>query len=225
VPWYSGEGGLSGLVDTGTSHQGRRAERASRLATGITPRPHTWPDRGAVVPAPASDPRLGATRNRCARSCYLIQRGLLLPFTDGDGSPEGRGPRMGARARAAGYLRGQSLEPRRHLADPSRAHRPCPRKDPCVAAAADYWFKRPLLGNIVSLFSQHLFLSRAPAGPKRSCTARARLLKSGWNLVLFPEGSRSPDGRIQEFQARCRASRQRGPARRWCRCTSAALFK
>ena len=25
-------------------------------------------------------------------------------------------------------------------------------------------------------------------------------MKSGWNLVLFPEGSRSDDGRIQEFK-------------------------
>jgi 1-acyl-sn-glycerol-3-phosphate acyltransferase len=27
----------------------------------------------------------------------------------------------------------------------------------------------------------------------------SQLLKSGWNLMLYPEGTRSPDGRLQEF--------------------------
>jgi 1-acyl-sn-glycerol-3-phosphate acyltransferase len=68
-----------------------------------------------------------------------------------------------------------------------------------VAAAADYWFKRPLLGNIVSLFLNTFPFSRT-GGAQAQLNASSRLLKSGWNLVLFPEGSRSPDGRIQDFK-------------------------
>src|SRR5438128_10726725 len=68
-----------------------------------------------------------------------------------------------------------------------------------VAAAADYWFKRPLLCNLVSLFLNTFPFSRT-GGAQAQLNASSRLLKSGWNLVLFPEGSRSPDGRIQEFK-------------------------
>jgi 1-acyl-sn-glycerol-3-phosphate acyltransferase len=68
-----------------------------------------------------------------------------------------------------------------------------------VAAAADYWFKRPLLGNIVSLFLNTFPFSRT-GGAQAQLHSSSQLLKSGWNLVLFPEGSRSPDGRIQEFK-------------------------
>ena len=68
-----------------------------------------------------------------------------------------------------------------------------------VAAAADYWFKHPILGNIVSLFLNTFPFSRT-GGAQAQLHSSSQLLKSGWNLVLFPEGSRSPDGRIQEFK-------------------------
>ena len=68
-----------------------------------------------------------------------------------------------------------------------------------VAAAADYWFKRPMLGNLVSLFLNTFPFSRT-GGAQAQLHSSSQLLKSGWNLVLFPEGSRSPDGRIQEFK-------------------------
>jgi 1-acyl-sn-glycerol-3-phosphate acyltransferase len=74
------------------------------------------------------------------------------------------------------------------------------RDQTVVAAAADYWFKRPLLGNIVSLFLNTFPFSRT-GGAQAQLHSSSQLLKSGWNLVLFPEGSRSPDGRIQEFKA------------------------
>jgi 1-acyl-sn-glycerol-3-phosphate acyltransferase len=73
------------------------------------------------------------------------------------------------------------------------------RDDTVVAAAADYWFKRPLLGNVVSLFLNTFPFSRT-GGAQAQLHSSSQLLKSGWNLVLFPEGSRSVDGRIQEFK-------------------------
>src|SRR5207302_4286475 len=68
-----------------------------------------------------------------------------------------------------------------------------------VAAAADYWFEQPILGKGVSLFLNTFPFSRTGGG-QGELQSSSQLLKSGWNLVLFPEGSRSPDGRIQEFR-------------------------
>ena len=48
--------------------------------------------------------------------------------------------------------------------------------------------------------TDHVAGRRAQGGAQAQLNASSRLLKSGWNLVLFPEGSRSPDGRIQEFK-------------------------
>jgi 1-acyl-sn-glycerol-3-phosphate acyltransferase len=73
------------------------------------------------------------------------------------------------------------------------------RERTVVAAAADYWFKRPLLGNLVSLFLNTFPFSRT-GGAQAQLHSSSQLLKSGWNLVLFPEGSRSPDGRMHEFR-------------------------
>ncbi|TMD26090.1 MAG: 1-acyl-sn-glycerol-3-phosphate acyltransferase [Chloroflexi bacterium] len=108
----------------------------------------------------------------------------------GHGSSPRRGQGVGEGAQAPGDLRRQPLESRRHLAHPLLAHR---------AAAADYWFKHRILGNIVSLFLNTFPFSRT-GGAQGQLHSSSQLLKSGWNLVLFPEGSRSPDGRIQEFK-------------------------
>jgi 1-acyl-sn-glycerol-3-phosphate acyltransferase len=56
-----------------------------------------------------------------------------------------------------------------------------------------------MLGNIVSLFLNTFPFSRT-GGAQAQLHSSSQLLKSGWNLVLFPEGSRSTDGRIEEFK-------------------------
>ncbi len=68
-----------------------------------------------------------------------------------------------------------------------------------VAAAADYWFNRPLLGFFVhSLFNAFPMV--------RSGFARASLeqavnwIEGGGALLLFPEGTRSLNGEIQPFR-------------------------
>src|SRR6202158_2152060 len=80
MTWYSGQGGLTGLVRT----VGRITDDVRRVRRGWhwgTPPPHVWREQGAVVPAPAT--ALGSARQDPVRSIrYLIQRGLLLPFTE-----------------------------------------------------------------------------------------------------------------------------------------------
>src|SRR5712692_5778541 len=196
MTWYSGERGLTQLAGAvgGAVSDLRRVRRAWHWDT---PRPRSWPELGAVVPAPASD--LGWARQEPMRTIrYLIQHGLLLPFTEAMAHPKVEGRE---------WVR--DLERPVIFAANHSSHADTPlilhalsdraRERTVVAAAADYWFKRPLLGNVVSLFLNTFPFSRT-GGAQAQLHSSSQLLKSGWNLVLFPEGSRSPDGRIQEFK-------------------------
>jgi 1-acyl-sn-glycerol-3-phosphate acyltransferase len=195
VPWYSGDS-LTRLLDMagGLAHDVRRVRRGWHWDT---PRPHSWPERGAVVPAPASD--LGWARVEPVRSIrYLIQRALLLPFTEAMVHPKVEGREwVRELERPVIFAANHSSHADTSLILHSLTD--TARDRTVVAAAADYWFKHPLLGNLVSLFLNTFPFSRT-GGAQAQLHSSSRLLKSGWNLVLFPEGSRSPDGRIQEFK-------------------------
>lgn len=162
-----------------------------------TPRPHTWPERGAVVPSRPSD--LGWARQEPVRSLrYLIQHALLLPFTEAMAHPKVEGREwVRELERPVIFAANHSSHADTSLILHALTDRA--RDRTVVAAAADYWFKRPMLGNLVSLFLNTFPFSRT-GGAQAQLHSSSQLLKSGWNLVLFPEGSRSPDGRIQEFK-------------------------
>jgi 1-acyl-sn-glycerol-3-phosphate acyltransferase len=196
MPWYSGDRGLTRLAGV-VGDAVKDARRVRRAWHWDSPRPHTWPERGAVVPAPAFD--LQWARQEPVRSIrYLIQHGLLLPFNE-----------LMAHPKVEGREWVRELERPVIFAANHSSHADTPlilhaltdraRDRTVVAAAADYWFKRPLMGNIVSLFLNTFPFSRT-GGAQGQLHASSQLLKSGWNLVLFPEGSRSQDGRIQEFK-------------------------
>lgn len=196
MPWYSGDRGLvrftgmiGGVVDD--------VQRVRRAWHWDSPRPHTWPEKGAVVPTPASD--LGWARQEPVRTIrYLIQHGLLLPFTEVMAHPKVEGREwVRELERPVIFAANHSSHADTSLILHSLTDRA--RDRTVVAAAADYWFKRPLLGNLVSLFLNTFPFSRT-GGAQAQLHSSSQLLKSGWNLVLFPEGSRSPDGRIQEFK-------------------------
>jgi 1-acyl-sn-glycerol-3-phosphate acyltransferase len=149
------------------------------------------------VPAPASD--LGWARQEPVRSIrYLIQRGLLLPFTEAMAHPKVEG-REWVRELERPVIFAANHSSHADTSLILHALTDQARDRTVVAAAADYWFKRPLLGNIVSLFLNTFPFSRT-GGAQAQLHSSSQLLKSGWNLVLFPEGSRSPDGRIHEFK-------------------------
>jgi 1-acyl-sn-glycerol-3-phosphate acyltransferase len=196
MPWYSGDRGPVQLLRA-AGDVAKDIRRVQRGWHWDTPRPHTWPERGAVVPARASD--LGWARQEPVRSIrQLIQHGLLLPFTEVMSHPQVEGREwVRELERPVIFAANHSSHADTSLilhALPDRA-----RERTVVAAAADYWFKRPLLGNLVSLFLNTFPFSRT-GGAQAQLHSSSQLLKSGWNLVLFPEGSRSPDGRIQEFK-------------------------
>ena len=195
-PWYSGERGVTQLAGA-IGALVNDVQRVRRAWHWDTPRPHTWPELGAVVPPPASD--LGWARQEPVRTIrYLIQHGLLLPFTEAMAHPRVEGREWVKELdRPVIFAANHSSH-----ADTSlilHALTDTARDRTVVAAAADYWFKRPLMGNIVSLFLNTFPFSRT-GGAQGQLHASSTLLKSGWNLVLFPEGSRSQDGRIHEFK-------------------------
>jgi 1-acyl-sn-glycerol-3-phosphate acyltransferase len=67
-----------------------------------------------------------------------------------------------------------------------------------VGAAADYFFDARWRALGTSLVFNAFPVDRA-AGRRATVTAR-RLLDERWNLLLFPEGTRSPDGWVQRFR-------------------------
>jgi len=67
-----------------------------------------------------------------------------------------------------------------------------------VAAAADYFFDRRWKADAFSFLLGAIPIERTKVN-RRSADLAAELLADGWNLVIFPEGGRSPDGWAQEF--------------------------
>lgn len=68
-----------------------------------------------------------------------------------------------------------------------------------VGAAADYFFTGKVRGKLAALA-----LGAFPVERKRASASSARLavrlVQQGWNLILFPEGGRSPDGWLQDLK-------------------------
>ena len=69
-----------------------------------------------------------------------------------------------------------------------------------VSAAADYWFANPLLGNVTALLFNDFPMARK--GNVRPCMEHiVDLVDLGWSVLIFPEGTRSPNGELQPFKA------------------------
>lgn len=68
-----------------------------------------------------------------------------------------------------------------------------------VAAAADYFFTSRAKGAFSALAIGAIPMERTKVG-RRSADLAAELLEDGWNLVMFPEGGRSPDGWGRSFR-------------------------
>ncbi len=69
------------------------------------------------------------------------------------------------------------------------------RQRTAVAAAADYFFRKRWTAAVVSLLFSAVPISRSGGGmEKGSADHLHRLLRQRWNLLLYPEGTRSRDG-------------------------------
>ena len=159
-------------------------------------RPASWPKAAPGVPARASN--LDWARQEPVRSLrWLIQRGLSAPFARAV---------TGLRVEGAEWLREQkrpAILAANHVSHadtvvllaalPDRA-----REQTVVGAAADYWYRRPMLGRLVGL-ALNTFPFVRTGSAQAVLHSSSQLLRSGWNLLIYPEGTRSPDGRMGRF--------------------------
>jgi 1-acyl-sn-glycerol-3-phosphate acyltransferase len=69
------------------------------------------------------------------------------------------------------------------------------RKRTAVAAAADYFYRNRLVAALVSVIFNTVPLDRDGGGLGKQATEHLdKLLDQGWNLLLYPEGTRSRSG-------------------------------
>lgn len=68
-----------------------------------------------------------------------------------------------------------------------------------VAAASDYFFDKTWKSILWSFSLAAIPIERTKVN-RRSADTAADLLADGWNLAIFPEGGRSPDGWTQPFR-------------------------
>ncbi len=68
-----------------------------------------------------------------------------------------------------------------------------------VAAAADHFFDRRWKAHAWSLFLAAIPIERHKVN-RKSVEDTAALLRQGWNLIIYPEGGRSPDGWFQPMR-------------------------
>jgi 1-acyl-sn-glycerol-3-phosphate acyltransferase len=160
-------------------------------------RPASWPEPEPGVPDRPSN--LSWARTEPVRSLReLIQRGLSLPFTRLMTDPKVEGREWLRQLDRPAILASNHVS---HAdtqillyALPDQA-----RERTVVAAAADYWYRRPWLGRIVGLWLNTFPFSRT-GGAREVLHSASELLRSGWHLLYYAEGTRSTDGRMGSFQ-------------------------
>lgn len=133
---------------------------------------------------------------RVARALIVDQ--VLRPVVRVLGSPQ-----------LHGLDRLESLSPPAIFAANHRSHLDTPllltslpdrfRHRAVVAAGADYFFPNRVTGAISALAIGAFPIERLRVS-RRSADLAAEFLDDGWNLVIFPEGGRSPDGWGQAFR-------------------------
>jgi 1-acyl-sn-glycerol-3-phosphate acyltransferase len=75
------------------------------------------------------------------------------------------------------------------------------RQRTAVAAASDYFYKKRTVANGVALIFNTVPIARAAGAGGGSTEQVDRLIDQRWNVLLFPEGTRSRDGRLGKMRS------------------------
>jgi 1-acyl-sn-glycerol-3-phosphate acyltransferase len=76
------------------------------------------------------------------------------------------------------------------------------RRRTAVAAAADYFYRIPLIAHAVSLAFNTVAVQRKGGGVVPDAASQVgRLIQEGWSLLVFAEGTRSRDGTIGRLRS------------------------
>jgi len=73
------------------------------------------------------------------------------------------------------------------------------RHSTIVAGAADYFFDRRWKAHMWAFLTAAIPIERQKVN-RKSADLAAVLVEKGWNLLIYPEGGRTPDGWMQEFR-------------------------
>jgi long-chain acyl-CoA synthetase len=171
--------------------------------------------------APLSDDDVVRATDIAALHTMVLQRQGQEPEpppSDWAFSPPARAVRRALDATFTGWavdiVAGLRVEGREHLADVAgpalicpnhsshldapvvRAALPAAMRDQCaIAAAADYWFGGPVVGSAVGLALGAIPFGRT-SDVRASLEHVAELVNRGHTVIVFPEGTRSADGRL-----------------------------
>lgn len=194
--------GLAGVAGR-TVHRLAPSGLASRAGRARFPlAPPSWPES---VPRPAPEHHLGADYDTAWSRKYPIRlaRAMLLdnvtrPLTKVIASPDIRGAEYLNDVEAPVIFAANHAS---HV-DTALLLSSLPlrfRHKTVVAAAADYFFDRRWKADAWAFALAAIPFERAKVN-RRSAALAVELLADGWNLVIFPEGGRSPDGWGQTFR-------------------------
>ena len=128
------------------------------------PRPRSWPQAAPAVPDRPSN--LGWARMEPVRSIrFLLQTGLLMPFTKVMTDPQVHGSEWVRDLDRPAIIASNHVS---HADTPLLLHALSDRtrERTAVAAAADYFYKRPWLGRVVSLWLNTFPFARTGGAPE-----------------------------------------------------------
>ncbi|MBI4310284.1 MAG: AMP-binding protein, partial [Chloroflexi bacterium] len=75
------------------------------------------------------------------------------------------------------------------------------RRRTAVAAAADHWFEDGRIGGRVAAFLFNAFPFSRTDSIRPSLERCSKLIERGWSVMIYPEGTRSNDGRMGPFKS------------------------
>ena len=148
-----------------------------------------------------ADGDMGWARSRPACAVrQVIVRALIGPLMDLYSRPSVSGHEVFAQ------LDGPALLVATHAShmDAPTVLRSLPRdvsRRTLVAAAADYFYGNPMLGATVALAFGTVPVKRGSPADAVGASTVDELIRDGWNLVVFAEGTRSRDGRVGRLRS------------------------